>query len=656
LLRSETISNPPGVLAAQAEKLRASGRLQESEIIFRKILQLDSKNFDAWQGLSRIAQSVGRIDDAIGCLTRAYAIRPTAGLETKINKLAKKYSPKERAKLYQQIALFQVDVGNSLAALQSIRKSINLDSTNKTSFFLFSRLLMDVRFTSSVEPSLRADLLSALLSNGADKQHMVHAVISALKNERSFNALWQRLRHDMESEDIDDDIECSALNDQLLVGLLCGALITDWQMEIFLTAFRKWLLKKTVGHINDARSGAGCDEFLCALATQCLGNEYIYNVTEVESHWLELLVDAVENQATEHVAGSSLAIIGSYMPLRQLRNADDLAGQHWPEPWDSLIELQIREPIAEDSIKESLGTITDVQNEISKTVRKQYEENPFPRWVDLPMVAQGDSLDTYIRRLFPAAVIAAMGQRSNPEILVAGCGTGLIPCLFARQFPKSRIQAVDLSRSSLAYGKRKADKLGLNNIEFLQGDILALGSLARKFDFINCYGVLHHTESIIESWRVLCGLLKPHGFMQIGLYSEIARQSVSEVRSYIAEKGYSSTLGGMRMCRLDLAASDNPKLAPIVKSWSFYSASNFRDLAFHVYEKCITLRTLKEMLDELNLEFIGFELDYPDSKSLYHLEYPDDPTMKSLDNWGEFEKRHPNTFENCYKFWVQQKI
>lgn len=271
------------------------------------------------------------------------------------------------------------------------------------------------------------------------------------------------------------------------------------------------------------------------------------------------------------------------------------------------------------------------------------------------MLAPENSLEAYVQRLFPATVIASGSQRSNPEILVAGCGTGLIPCLLAHQFPKSRILAIDLSRSSLAYGKRKAEKLGLKNIDFLQGDILALGGLERKFDFINCYGVLHHTASIIESWRVLCGSLKPDGFMQIGLYSEVARQSVTDVRDYIAARGYTSTLEGMRKCRRDLAATDDPRLTPIVKSWSFYSASNFRDLAFHVHEQRMTLRALKVMLDELKLDFIGFELDYPDTKSLYRAQYPHDPAMLSLENWGKFEERHPNTFENCYKFWVRQK-
>ncbi|BAN35139.1 putative methyltrasnferase with TPR repeat domain [Sulfuricella denitrificans skB26] len=484
---------------------------------------------------------------------------------------------------------------------------------------------------------------------------MVHAVISALTQERLFGELYQRMTLDAPEVSF-DNIDLSILNDRLLVGLLRGALVTDRQMELLLTALRRHLLGKMVESIGMGSSaGLGCDEFLAALATQCFDNEYIFSITDQELSWLKILVDQVEGIAAETVLGAWLAMIGAYMPLCRLRDVADFSERRWSMPWDSLIGLQIRDLMMEDSIKKTLGVIAEVREGVSETVRKQYEENPFPRWVDLPGVAREDSLQAYVRGLFPAATFAIGGQNA-PDILVAGCGTGLIPALFARQFPKARILAMDLSRSSLAYGKRKADQLGLNGIEFLQGDILALGGLGRRFDLINCFGVLHHTADIVESWRVLCGLLKPDGLMQIGLYSKIARQSVAVVRSYIAARDYPSTLKGLRKCWQDLMLSDDPQLKPIVNSWSFYSASNFRDLAFHVHEIYITIPQLKQMLDELDLDFIGFELDYPESKSLYRIEYPDDPEMTSLGNWEIFENRHPITFENCYKFWVRRNV
>ena len=49
-----------------------------------------------------------------------------------------------------------------------------------------------------------------------------------------------------------------------------------------------------------------------------------------------------------------------------------------------------------------------------------------------------------------------------------------------------------LSRASLAYGKRMAARHGIENITFLNGDILDLPKLGRIFDHAECVGVLHH--------------------------------------------------------------------------------------------------------------------------------------------------------------------
>jgi SAM-dependent methyltransferase/tetratricopeptide (TPR) repeat protein len=646
-------ANPVDGLIAQAEALRTAGRAQESERAFRAALQLDSKNFAAWLGLSRLARQVGRIDQAINCLSHAYAINPSAGLEVKLEKLTKKLGARERAGLYRKIALLQADLGNVVAALGSVRKALRVDPKDTEAQFYFSRFLLDVRFTSKVDPALRADLTNALMSDGADKQYLVHAAISALRQEQAFNDLSQCMLGQGKEGDI-ESVDPAVLCDRLLVGLLRGALVTDRKMELLLTAVRRYLLGKMVESICASTSTSlGCDDFIAALAAQCFANEYIFGVTDQESSWLEVLVDQVAGRDAEVLPGAWLAMIGAYLPLVQLHNAVALSERRWQEPWDSLVQQQIRDLVVEDSIKETLGVTAEIREGVSKSVREQYEENPFPRWVDLPRVAQEESLQAHVRNLFPVAKVVGSG-RNDPDILVAGCGTGLIPALYARKYPQARILAVDLSRSSLAYGKRKADQLGLSNIEFLQGDILILGVLERRFDLVNCYGVLHHTADIVESWRVLCGLLKPDGIMQIGLYSKIARQAVVMVRDYIAGKGCPSTLEGLRECRQDLMASGDPRWAPIINSWSFYSASNFRDLAFHVHEICITIPQLKQMLDELGLSFIGFELDYPETRPLYRREFPDDPAMTSLDNWCEFENRHPSTFENCYKFWVRR--
>ena len=47
------------------------------------------------------------------------------------------------------------------------------------------------------------------------------------------------------------------------------------------------------------------------------------------------------------------------------------------------------------------------------------------------------------------------------DILIAGCGTGLHSIDSALRFPRAHILAIDLSRASLAYARRKSCALGL---------------------------------------------------------------------------------------------------------------------------------------------------------------------------------------------------
>jgi 2-polyprenyl-3-methyl-5-hydroxy-6-metoxy-1,4-benzoquinol methylase len=78
----------------------------------------------------------------------------------------------------------------------------------------------------------------------------------------------------------------------------------------------------------------------------------------------------------------------------------------------------------------------------------------------------------------------------------------------------------------------------------MQADILDLGKLSRQFDIVESAGVLHHMDDPVAGWRVLTDCLKPGGLMKIGLYSELARQHIVEMRQEISKAGI-----GIKRCR-----------------------------------------------------------------------------------------------------------
>ena len=59
-------------------------------------------------------------------------------------------------------------------------------------------------------------------------------------------------------------------------------------------------------------------------------------------------------------------------------------------------------------------------------------------------------------------------------VLEAGCGTGAQTIALAGNSPEAHIVSVDISGTSLAEARAKADVAGLTNVEFHQADLFAL--------------------------------------------------------------------------------------------------------------------------------------------------------------------------------------
>jgi 2-polyprenyl-3-methyl-5-hydroxy-6-metoxy-1,4-benzoquinol methylase len=288
-------------------------------------------------------------------------------------------------------------------------------------------------------------------------------------------------------------------------------------------------------------------------------------------------------------------------------------------------------------------------------VQGQYEANPYPRWQRVRRSVAWSSVATFLRQRFPHADLDGIAEAPE-RILIAGCGTGRHSVSTAQRFPDASVLALDLSLTSLAYAARKTRELRIGNVEYRQGDILALGSVPERFDVIECSGVLHHLKDPAAGWRTLCSLLHPGGVMRIGLYSSVARRHVERARALVAAEGFAATPDGIRACRSAiLARQDDPLLGRIARSEDFYSLSGCRDLIFHVQEESFTLPQIAGLLAELGLTFLGFELPNAGTSAAYRARFPGDPTLADLASWHRFESERPDTFAQMYQFWVRKR-
>jgi 2-polyprenyl-3-methyl-5-hydroxy-6-metoxy-1,4-benzoquinol methylase len=333
--------------------------------------------------------------------------------------------------------------------------------------------------------------------------------------------------------------------------------------------------------------------------------------------------------------------------------AERLLERSWPEPVTALLDLQISAPLEEHGIRREIPALTPVVDAVSSLVQRQYEENPYPRWMKLPPAAAVQSLDEMMVGNFPRAPLRPLGER-RPDILIAGCGTGQHSISTARLFPGASVLAIDLSRASLAYAVRKTRELGVQNIEYAQADILELGGIGRRFDLIESSGVLHHLNDPFAGLKVLASLLRPNGLMKLALYSEIARQSIVDIRRLIAAHGHAATAEDIRRFRQEILAlpGGDPR-RKVLTFTDFYSMSECRDLLFHVQEHRLTLPRIADWLRELDLSFMAFDVPLEIERA-FDSRFTDQAARTDLDAWHLFEQANPTTFAGMYQFWVQK--
>lgn len=433
-------------------------------------------------------------------------------------------------------------------------------------------------------------------------------------------------------------------------------------LERFLTVVRSTMLDKALENdsyqLADTASHAATGlNFYCALARQCFINEGVFAYTDEEWEKAQVLKNRL---VAAMDAGSSipalwLAAAGAYFSLSSLPSVASLLDVEWPDSVAALLTQQVREPLEERTYRTGIPCLTVIEDDVSRIVQQQYEENPYPRWVQAPPTGKALSVNAYLRQKFPSSSWQPLDNAAQVDILVAGCGTGQQPIQTARQFRSAQVLAVDLSVTSLSYARRKTQELGLTNIAYAQADIMQLGSLDRQFDIVESVGVLHHLADPMAGWRVLVSLVRPGRFMKLGFYSELARQNVVAARHFAVERGYGGNAQDIRQCRQELMSGEYADRFKNALSFrDFYGMSECRDLLFHVQEHRYTLPRITDCLAELGLDFVGFTLESHVLQQ-YRECFPQDVSMTALDCWHVFEKDYPDTFAGMYQFWVQKR-
>lgn len=650
--------------------LRLSRR-EEAELAYKKALKLDPKDAQTNHGFGCMLLDDGDLEGALPYFRKALATSPDhaeAGInlgvvlyrtgaldeaETVFRQVLAQHP--EEARASHNLALVLRQKGDAMGALAALWTVVQKDVEDELAWSSFTETFREVHFDPDADVDYLLNvLLACLLQDGIDHRGLAAQAVRLLRRDPMLLPLLSAADVDDEAtldEHLADPNVFGALARPVVRLVLERMILADIGFERVFTVARRQALRAITRGVEIVHP-----EVLGSLARQCFLNGYVWSYGDEET----LLVEEMVAWLADRKLGSDpadfarIAMLACYVPLLQWERAEEVAAlaEEAEDPFFlGLVRQQIVEPYQELVLRECIPTFGAIKNDVSEQVREQYEEHPYPRWTSVDSCL-ATSVGDVMRELFPRTPIP--GSWNDPRILVAGCGTGKHLLDVALRFAGAEVIGIDLSLSSLSYAARQAEKFGLSDLRLMQGDILGLANWDETFDIIACGGVLHHLEDPVEGWRILVDLLRPGGLMQIGLYSELARGCVVEARELIAREGFEATEDGIREARPRIVEHfRNHDRSPHTYR-DFYSLEECRDLLFHVQEHRFTMPQIAEILDELGLEFVGFQLANGRILNAFRERFPEVEAERSLSEWHTFETENPNTFSGMYQFWVRK--
>ena len=518
-------------------------------------------------------------------------------------------------------------LGRTHEAIAAFLKAVEQAPGNDQAWRALSSAMRNVRELPDL-PGLRDALIAMFKRVDVNPRSLTTAALAHLHARHGFCA------------GVDASYE-ALLGDELFLLMIANAPVPDCDVELLLTALRARAMH---AHANGEDAGPSL-EVTCALASQCFLNEYVYFVEDDEAALVEALVDKRDWRAA--------ALLACYKPLKDTPFAKSDFSEA-PAPVAALARLQIEAPAQERALMAELETLKPVADAVSTLVQSQYEENPYPRWTQCDLATPAPFADV-VRAALPHLSKSDAPDIEAPEILIAGCGTGLQTMRVSQSYKNANVLAVDLSRASIAYGMRKLGEYGVTNVRHMQADILDLGALEQRFDFIESFGVIHHMEAPERGLEVLAGLLKPGGLIFLGIYSTIGRQQIVATRDWIAAQGYAPTPEDIRRARRDIMRDQPEEMRALLSPASdFWTMSDCRDLIFHVQEHRYTLPEIGEMLDANGLAFLGLGMPNAADRNAFAAEHAAPGDARSISAYHAFETAHPNAFGETYHIWARK--
>lgn len=584
-----------------------AGRLPEAIQFYRQALKAAPRAPEIHYNLGVALKNTGQARAAEKALTEAVRLRPAYALAHSTLADFCQQSSRGAKALRHRLAAYRADP-NAGAIVSGLVTQLG-----------------QMRF-SEADPRLLDIVTALLLRDDVEGQRLAGVALSLLSHDANISFALQNCAPDNFPQHKPP---------ALLLAVLERTIVAAPAWERLLTQLRSDLLT-TFDAISDGRA-----PLVRALAAQMLATDYAYLVTAEDAAAVKALRRDGDSLTAHHVR---LALFG---PLKEIGRALSA-----PPDWSGFVDTHMSRPLTEQATGETIERLTPISDSTSLAVQDQYTALPYPRWLTTRGTTARPRSDI-LRQIAPQLPVDAVPKDPAPlKILVAGCGTGKHAVDVATRFANADVLAIDLSLPSLGYAKAQAARMGQSEIRFGQADILTLGRIDERFAHIEAMGVLHHLAEPLAGWQVLRGLLAPGGTMRIGLYSRRGRGAIRAAQSIAAVYPHDSD--GLRELRQAILAlpEDHPA-APVRNELDFYTLNGVRDALAHAQEHDYTVREIADLLDQLDLQFLGFEFALPAPLQLFHESFGPDHRQDDLTAWDRLEQEHPELFHHMYQFWCK---
>lgn len=263
--------------------------------------------------------------------------------------------------------------------------------------------------------------------------------------------------------------------------------------------------------------------------------------------------------------GGDLDLGSRHLRCRQCGEAFDeshgIPKLFWPNEWD--------------------GSAADV----TEVVKAFYEETPFPDYDDF------DSVTSLQRKAREGRFARLLDEQvpTGARVLECGCGTGQLSSFLS--IGGRTVFATDICMNSLRLGHDFAQQHHLERVHFLQMNLFRPVFKADSFHLVISNGVLHHTSDPFLGFRTLARLVKPGGYLLVGLYHKTGRW-ITDVRRAL----FRMSRDGLRFLDPNLRdreASDAKK-----RAW-------FTDQYQHPHESKHTIGEVQRWLAAAGLRFVS---------------------------------------------------